>query len=224
MDAEKLTFSQAVRPALLYYTAPISMWAALTEISMPAPLIPIAIALAREFLPELVGKIAGDKSGKVARTVVDAATGVTGLPSPERALELLKADAGRAHDFRMALLNHEVVLTQLADADRLNARGRDLELRRLGQDNTRANWMVFADVVGLLGCVGGIVAIGVLQTGAEALSDAAAAALVVQLANLAGYFGLSLRDAHQFEFGSSRGSREKDAMLKAPVLREPASG
>ena len=217
MDATQLTFSQAIRPALLYHTAPISMWASLGDDEMALPLIPIAVALAREFLPELVGKVIGDKSGKVAKVVVDAATGVTGASDPGEALDALRLDTARQHEFRMALLNHEVVLEQLADADRKDARGRDLEMRRLGQDNTRANWMVFADVVGLLGCVGGIVAVGVLQTGTDALSDAAAAALVVQLANLAGYFGLSLRDAHQFEFGSSRGSREKDAILAAPA-------
>jgi hypothetical protein len=30
MDAEKLTFGQAINPALLFHTAPISMWEALT--------------------------------------------------------------------------------------------------------------------------------------------------------------------------------------------------
>jgi hypothetical protein len=29
MDAEKLTFGQAIKPALLFHTAPISMWEAL---------------------------------------------------------------------------------------------------------------------------------------------------------------------------------------------------
>lgn len=33
------------------------------------------------------------------------------------------------------------------------------------------------------------------------------------LSTIAGIFGLCLRDAHQFEFGSSRGSREKDILL-----------
>lgn len=31
--------------------------------------------------------------------------------------------------------------------------------------------------------------------------------------SIAGFFGLGLRDAHQFEFGSSRGSQEKNELL-----------
>ena len=35
------------------------------------------------------------------------------------------------------------------------------------------------------------------------------------VSTIAGIFGACLRDAFQFEFGSSRGSREKDAILGA---------
>lgn len=187
-----------------------------------APLIPIAAALAREFLPELVGKVIGQKGGEVAQVVVDAATGVTRKPDPEAALAALRKSEPLAHEFRMALLSHAVVLDQLADADRANARERDMEVRKIaGGENTRANWMVFADVSGLVACVIGIVWIGYLQAqGNMSLSEVAAAALVTQLANVAAYFGLSLRDAHQFEFGSSRGSREKDTLMATAAKRE----
>ena len=121
----------------------------------------------------------------------------------------------------MALLSHEVVLTQLADSDRAGARQRDIELVKAGHTNTRANWMVFGDVVGLLGCISRIVWVGILQAqDAAPLTDAAAGAIMTQLANFGAYFGLSLRDAHQFEFGSSRGSREKDSLLATQAPRE----
>jgi hypothetical protein len=147
---------------------------------------------------------------------------VTGKQTPEEALLALQANAQLGHEYRMALLNHAVVLEQLADADRQNARSRDIEVRKIaGGENTRANWMVFADVSGLVACVIGIVWIGYLQAqGNMSLSEVAAAALVTQLANVAAYFGLSLRDAHQFEFGSSRGSREKDTLMATAAKRE----
>jgi hypothetical protein len=33
------------------------------------------------------------------------------------------------------------------------------------------------------------------------------------ISTVAGIFGACLRDAYQFEFGSSRGSKEKDALI-----------
>lgn len=183
------------------------------------PLIPIAIELARHALPSLIGAIAGDKSEKVAKEVVDAALKTTGKTTPDEALHALQADPQLAHEYRLSLLAHQREMEQLGiedrrreDVDRQAARVRDVDVRRIaGGENRRANLMVFADVVGLIVCVGLLGYIGFLQAQPDApLSDGAAAALLTQLANLGAFFGLSLRDAHQFEFGSSRGSRTKD--------------
>lgn len=40
--------------------------------------------------------------------------------------------------------------------------------------------------------------------------------VIALISTIASIFGLCLRDAHQFEFGSSRGSREKDALINKP--------
>lgn len=85
------------------------------------------------------------------------------------------------------------------------------------KSNPRANLLVVADVVGLIAC---LVALVVL-----ALENKLDAATGTALGTFAGFFGLGLRDAHQFEFGSSRGSRDKDAMLLAatPPPKDQAS-
>ena len=68
--------------------------------------------------------------------------------------------------------------------------------------NLRGDLMVLGDVIGLVVCVYLLVHYPDIEGEARGL-----------LAAVSSYFGLGLRDAHQFEFGSSRGSKDKDALL-----------
>lgn len=86
---------------------------------------------------------------------------------------------------------------------------------------TRRNWMIALDVLGLVASVAGILALGFLKAyRPEAITEGVFGVLVTQLANLAAYFGLGLRDAHQFEFGSSRGSQIKDEERRAAAAAQ----
>lgn len=111
------------------------------------------------------------------------------------------------HQERMLDLvqKHDLATYQAEIADRQSARERDVELAWAGRGNRRADVMVALDVAGLVACLVAIVWLRSSLTG-EAIT---------LITTLAGYFGLSLRDAHQFEFGSSRGSKDKDALLLA---------
>jgi hypothetical protein len=103
-------------------------------------------------------------------------------------------------------VNAEIEHRRIDTADIQEARTRDIEIRKQGQTNTRADMMILGDVLGLVVCLAVI----------YALKDATGAGigeLRGLLTAIAGYFGLGLRDAHQFEFGSSRGSKEKDFMM-----------
>lgn len=95
---------------------------------------------------------------------------------------------------------------EIDTADIQNARRRDIEMRNGGQSNTRANLMILGDVLGLVVC---LVVIYMLRDA----TGAGVGEIRGILTAVTGYFGLGLRDAHQFEFGSSRGSKEKDLML-----------
>ena len=68
----------------------------------------------------------------------------------------------------------------------------------------RSDVMVLCDFLGLIACL------AVLALFHDKLSGEA----TVLLSTIASFFGLSLRDAHQFEFGSSRGSRDKDEIIR----------
>ena len=72
-----------------------------------------------------------------------------------------------------------------------------------GGKNTRADVMVGGAVLGLVSCL--LVLVFFRQ---EVPGE-----VVGIVSTIAGIFGACLRDAFQFEFGSSRGSKEKDELL-----------
>lgn len=145
----------------------------------------------------------GEKPVAVAEKVVDLAKTVTGQPTGEAALVALQADTEKAQEFRLAALKMDGDLEQAYLADRADARKRDVELHQAGYVNRRADLMVLFDVIGLIACL------VVLTFFRKDIPGE----VVGLLSTIAGIFGLCLRDAHQFEFGSSRGSREKDMLL-----------
>ena len=177
---------------------------------MPLPIIAAAaLSLVTEFAPTLIRHFAGDKAGQVAETAANTAKQLTGqdITTTEglrAAQEALRADKELFFQFQQAMAQIELETEKAYLLDRQDARKRDVDLHKSGYDNKRANWMVFADVFGLVVCVG-ILAFFKKDIPAE---------IITLLTTIASIFGLCLRDAHQFEFGSSRGSKEKD-LIKA---------
>lgn len=168
-----------------------------------------AALLLAKIAPDIIGWIKGDKAKSVAEKVVDVATELTGLPNPREAAEAVIADPSLAMQFRerMAAMEVEVLRMELADVQ--NARQRDVEIRKAGGENSRANWMIAGDVVGLVVCLVVLTAVPELPGEVRGI-----------IGTIAGFFGLGLRDAHTFEFGSSRGSKAKDDLLLAAKGRD----
>lgn len=158
----------------------------------------------------LAAMIGPDAEGNTPQTAQDLVDRITVDPQArQRALEFQTQ-----HRERMTAmaLDHEHRMTQSADKDRADARARDISMLQAGRANVRANWMIVLDVVGLLAGLGAMMALGWYKARyPDAISEGVFGALLAQLATITSFFGLGLRDAHQFEFGSSRGSRDKDA-------------
>lgn len=171
---------------------------------MPLPLLGIAATIAAEFAPDLIKHLAGPRAASVAETVTQAAVALTGQDTPLDALEAIQADPALAVQLRSELARIEADLTKAALADRRDARKRDVELQKTKGGNHRADFMlagVFAVFVGILAAI-------YFGTG---LSD-----LTVNLLSAAlGLTGGMLKDAFGFEFGSSRGSKDKDFTINA---------
>lgn len=175
-------------------------------------LITIAFGLA-QFAPQIIKWISGnDKAADAAAVVVDIAKKVTGRDDGGLALEALKADPSLVFNFRQAIAAQEVDLDKAYLADRQDARMHDVEVRKLSNGtNLRADYMIIGDVIGMIACLVAMVYITWLGVGAG--GDGAnpiVMAINGPLGMLTQQFANGLRDAHQFEFGSSRGSRIKD--------------
>lgn len=170
---------------------------------------PVSIALAlAQFAPSLIKFFTGsDKAADVAGKVIDIAKTVTGAPDGKAALEVLKADPAKVLEFQQAAMLNDADLTRAFLADVQNARTRDVELHKAGFGNRRADIMVALDVLGLIACL------LVLVLFREKLPGE----VVGLLSAISGIFGTCLRDAHQFEFGSSRSSQVKDATISKLV-------
>lgn len=164
-----------------------------------APLIPIALALA-QFAPSLMRYFgAGEASTAIAEQVVGIAQTVSGAKTPEEALAAIRESAALQLDFQRRVLELDAEMEQAYLADRQNARARDVEYMRAGRTNQRANAMVAFDAAGLVACL-----IVLVFFRKEIPGE-----VVGLISTIASIFGLCLRDAHQYEFGSSRGSQEK---------------
>ncbi|PKR55394.1 hypothetical protein [Thalassospira marina] len=168
---------------------------------MVAPLlIAGAMALAKEFLPGMVKHIAGDKAGEVAQSVVDVAQSVTGTSSPDDALVAMQADPSLVIDYKKHMASVQAELDKAYLVDRQNARDRDVKLKQAGYHNYRADIMLTLAFV----CV--VALVYFLWEARLDMPDQVFAALNMALGMLLKMIG----DAFQFEFGSSRGSKEKD--------------
>jgi hypothetical protein len=165
------------------------------------PIVQLALALA-QFAPQIMRYFgAGEASAVVAGTVVDIASSVTGSKDPQEILSKLNGSAELAQQFQLACLAADADLEKRFLADRQDARGRDVEVRKLsGGKNTRADLMVLLAVVGIIACL------VVLSMYRKEIPGE----VVGILGTVIGIFGACLRDAYQFEFGSSRGSKAKD--------------
>ena len=166
---------------------------------------PFAIALQlAQFAPSVMRWLgAGQESTNVATSLVNMATSMTGATTPEEAIAKLNDDPKLSHEYQLAVLQATTSLEAAYLADVQNARARDIEYVRAGRHNTRADLMVLAAVVGLIACLVCLVFFkGQLSEGANTI-----------ITSVASIFGLCLRDAFTFEFGSSRGSKDKDELL-----------
>jgi hypothetical protein len=170
----------------------------------------------KQYAPALGAAIGGPAGGAIggAVSLIAGAFGITDPePTPDQVMAAVKADPQAALKLQEINTRHRERLEELALegdkaylGDRQNARARDLALQQTGQRNTRANLMIAGDVLGLIVCL--LIVFLVKDLPGEAQT------LVVTFGS---YFGLGLRDAHQFEFGSSRGSKEKDLLRAKPA-------
>lgn len=189
---------------------------------MVVPLVmSAALAIAQEFLPSLAAKLSGRNARTVAETVVSAAAAAAGV-SPttpaDQMIARIKADPVADGQLRqeLQLIDREVYLAELDD--RGDARRSQLE--RGDSARVRGNWMIIGVSAGLVACVGGII----LMARGLGPDDNIPEGVLALVTTVAGALLKMLSDAFAFEFGSSRGSREKSAILETQSQELASAG
>lgn len=162
---------------------------------------PFILPLITEFLPTLGRWLAHDKATDVVGHVETLAKNITGLHDMKDAITVLRQQPEVLLAFQKAWVQYEETLTRLSNEDRNNARYRDINL--YGQKRRwRADMMTTVAVFGLAGCLGMLI-----------YSPALPREVMGIISTIAGIFGSCLKDVYAFEFGSSRSSQEKTALL-----------
>lgn len=179
---------------------------------MPLPLLAALIPIVASVAPTLVQLLTGsERAGRIAESAADIVGEVTGVDvrapaAAGRTAEALADPAVRAELQRRLAELEAAEVAQILE-DRADARRRDVELRRLtGGENRRADQLLWAIVALLVATLAANVGIGVWVT-QEGPHLTAAVGL---LGTAAGFLLRGLSSALDFEFGSSRGSKEKD--------------
>jgi hypothetical protein len=175
---------------------------------MPLPLIQAVLGLAN-FAPSLLRFFgAGEKSAAVAEKVAGIAQAITGTSEPDAALAAIEKDPALALEFKKAVLAADTDLEKAFLADRHSARERDVEVRKLtGGQNVRADIMLIAAFVAVISIAAFVTWISL--SGLEGKAGLA----IGFLTTIGGMFARNIGSAFDFEFGSSRGSKDKDAAL-----------
>ena len=149
-----------------------------------------------EFAPVIAKLMGGNDSGNVAEKIVETAQSLTGSGDINHMRNTFRSSPE-------AQLQFQREIEKLGMEDRSNARQRDTSLFQSGRRNLRGDVMVLSALLGLLGCLAALTIFKMSLSGE----------VIGIVSTIAGIFGSCLKDAYAFEFGSSRGSKEKESHL-----------
>jgi len=175
---------------------------------MAFPIIAAALGLA-SFAPIIARWLGGDQAPEIAGKVVDIAQKITGTLDPVEAIKRLQDNTDMVSEFQRAIIQVEAEIELAVMKDRQEARLRDVALVNAGRSNVRADVMVLAAAIGLILCLASL----------AYFSEALPGEAVGIISSIAGIFGACLKDAYSFEFGSSRGSKDKDTAVAVLMER-----
>lgn len=155
----------------------------------------------KNVVPIVAGLVGGETAGKAAATILGIAESVTGKKGDE-AVEAIKADPALALQFEQALMNQEKDLLKLQYEDIKDARNRDIEVRKLNKGkNVRADVLAYSAVASFIM----LIFFFFYKTPDPNTKDI----MILLIGNLSGV----VTTIFAYEFGSSRGSKDKSTMM-----------
>jgi len=168
------------------------------------PILPAVLALA-QFAPSILRFLGVGESGapkSVLDKIEEVATSVSGAGSIEEAVTIFASSQEKAYEFKIMMIANDLEMEKLYLADVNSARIRDTAFITNGKYNHRANIMfilAFAIVAWLFYIV----------WSDPNINEFAKGVVTLILGRFLGY----LDAIYNFEFGSTRSSKEKDATI-----------
>ena len=135
----------------------------------------------------------------ISKTIVSLAKSITGANTISGSINKLNTNKEMQNKLQELLVKNEYEIELSIIQDKQNARIRDVEYIKSNRRNTRADIMVLVAALCLILCL--VIIVYCKNMPGEVLGI---------ISTMAGIFGSCLKDAYSFEFGSSRGSKEKD--------------
>jgi hypothetical protein len=180
---------------------------------MPAPLVVAAAFELAKFAPQIVKWMTGsDKAEDVAEQVVGIAEAVTGRKGQD-AVDAIIADPALQMQFQQSVMQHEQIMDAMYLATVQGARDRDVEIRKVGQYNYRADFMFFL-AIAVIGWV-----LWVVWKDPN-LNEYVKGVFTLILGRFTGYLDM----IYQFEYGSTRRGAVKDATISDLAKRDGPHG
>lgn len=175
---------------------------------MALPLLPVAVSLIAEVVPDLIRIFSGDKAGDVAEKVGSIAKGITGSGDINEAAEMIKADPNLAIKFKEAVLNNKVQLEEIS-LKREELYVKDVQDARKYRDD-KIFWLGIAILV-TFGIAVTLILYGsfTLVTGKVVMEQGVLAVVTSFVGTLVGYLAANAQSVVNFFFGSSHGSMTK---------------
>ena len=159
------------------------------------------IDILKNTVPIVASLVGGDTAGKAAAKILGIAEAVTGKKE-DAAVAAIQADPALALQFEQAVMAQEKDLLKLMYEDVKDARGRDIEVRKLNQGkNTRADIIAYAAIA----CFILLIFFFFFKTPDPNTKDI----MILLIGNLSGV----VTTIYAYEFGSSRGSKDKTNIL-----------
>lgn len=166
--------------------------------------ITIAMGLA-QFAPGIIKLLTGsDKAADVAADVIGIAQKATGTATGADALDKLRADPTAVMNFQAAMAAQQADLEKAYLADTADARARDVELKKAGHTNHRANVLSGCAVLLVLFCL-------LVIVWKADMNEFAKGGITLILGRALGW----VEQIFSFEFGTTRASKTKDDTIKA---------
>ncbi|MBR1944226.1 MAG: hypothetical protein IJ848_01995 [Alphaproteobacteria bacterium] len=144
----------------------------------------------------------------VSKAIVSLAKSITGASTANGSFNKLSNNTELQIKLQELILKNESEIELSIINDKQNARLRDMEYVKNNRRNVRADVMVLSAALCMIFCL--LIIVYCKNMPGEVLGI---------ISTMAGIFGSCLKDAYSFEFGSSRGSKEKDITVASMLSK-----